>query len=280
MHDIRSSFVAGEGVRKSLVAAKKKRSEGEASGSLVAVPIPRAESRTSDHRREERDYDFANEAVLIHRRRKHPAVLVNISSSGAMLEADLEFRIGSPVELQIADTSPIRGIVRWIKGRRFGIEFDEQTDIVTTGRTRAAIVAAHNTAATAARAMVPRSTRHGLVWSGTLYWTFESYSVRIRNISAGGAQLECERDLPPEAPIRLHLLNAGTFAGTVSWSTGGQTGIKFDEPFDMRLLANTQPSETAERVAAVAVVQPQVGTRPESRWAARWASVQSDRTRR
>lgn len=281
MHDIRSSFVPGEGVRKALVANKKKRDEGERGGSLKAIPIARTQSRVSDHRREDRNYEFGEEAVVTHRRRKHPAKLINVSRSGAMVTADLDARIGSAVELKVDDCNRIRGIVRWIREDRFGIEFDEQTDIVTSGRNRAAIVAAHSApAGEKQRSMMPRSARHGLVWSGTLYWTFEAFNVRIRNISSGGALLDCERPLPEGAPIRLNLSDAGTIAGEVRWSQGGQVGLKFDLPFDVRLLVDAQPvkQERADRMVKPAYLQ--TDGQADSPWAGRWDKVRPEDFRR
>jgi hypothetical protein len=284
MHDIRSSFVPGEGVRKTLVAAKKAKNEADGSGSLTALPIARKESRISDHRREDRDYQFTDEATLVVRRKKHPATLVNISPSGAMVRCAIELRIGSLLELQIADLNRMRGKVVWIRGDRFGIEFDEQTDILTTGRTRAVILAAHQ-AQTAEvpekqRQMMPRSARHGLVWNGTLYWTFEAFSVRIRNISSGGALLECERTLPHGAPIRLNLSDAGTFAGEVRWSRNGQIGIKFDQLFDVRLLVSAQPVKQDRANGMMKPDYLRSETKPDSPWAARWDHVRPEDFRR
>lgn len=281
MHDIRSSFTPGEGVRKTLVATKK---APKNNGSLAAVSIDRAESRVSDHRREDRDYHFADEATLIARRKKHPATLVNISPSGAMVKADLELRIGAVVELQIADLNRMRGRVVWIRADRFGIEFDEQTEILTTSRTRAAIVSAHVASELAPTAksqpMLQRSARHGLVWSGTLYWTFEAFNVRIRNISSGGAMLDCERTLPQGAAIRLNLADAGTFAGEVRWSRNGQVGIKFERGFDIRLLAGAQPAKQARADTMLKPAYLQTENRPDSPWAARWEHLGPEDFRR
>jgi hypothetical protein len=284
MHDIRSSFVPGEGVRKTVVAAKKKaKSEADRAGSLAGLAIERKESRVSDHRREDRDYQFADAATVIFRRKKHPATLINISPSGAMVRGDLELRIGSLMELQIEDLNRMRGKVVWIKGDRFGIEFDEQTEILTTSRTRAAIVAAHHAASEPTdlqRSMMPRSVRHGLVWNGTLYWTFEAFSVRIRNISAGGALLDCERTLPQGAPIRLNLSDAGTFAGEVRWSRNGQIGIKFERLFDVNLLVSAQPTkqERAERMVRPDYLRSD--GQANSPWSARWEQVRPEDFRR
>jgi hypothetical protein len=285
MHDIRSSFVPGEGVRKTVVAAKKKaKSDADGSRSLAGLSIDRKESRVSDHRREDRDYQFADAATLIVRRKKHPATLINISPSGAMVKADVELRIGSVLELQIEDLNRMRGRVVWIRSERFGIEFDEQTEILTTGRTRAAIVAAHQVAASepleTQRSMMPRSTRHGLVWNGTLYWTFEAFNVRIRNISSGGALLDCERTLPQGAPIRLNLSDAGTFPGEVRWSRNGQIGIKFDRMFDVATLVSAQPikQERADRMVKPNYLRSD--GRPDSPWSAQWDQVRPEDFRR
>jgi hypothetical protein len=133
-----------------------------------------------------------------------------------------------------------------MKERRIGVEFEAQTDIVGLAKTRAYVVGTHSEPAVLperkSKPMAARSTRHGLIWTGTLYWSFEAFSVRLRNISATGAMLECEKTLTPGSNIRLNLAEAGTLTGEVRWSRAGQVGILFDEKFDLRLLANAKPT--------------------------------------
>jgi hypothetical protein len=253
MHDIRSSFVAGEGLRKdSPVARKEARLREESlAGSLTGISIPRSESRTSNHRSEDRQPHLVDAGTLMLRRRKLEVEVVNVSSKGAMVRSDEEAFIGETVEIQFADCNRIRATVRWVKDGRIGLEFEERTEIIASARTQDSIARPHLALVPSGepsgdlrkdRALALRAARHGLVWNGTLYWTFEALSVRVRNISPDGAMVDCDRDVPEGAQVRLNLAEAGTLECIVRWSSGGQVGLKFNEKFDLRLLARAKPA--------------------------------------
>lgn len=59
----------------------------------------------------------------------------------------------------------------------------------------------------------------------------ERLSVRIVDLSAGGAKLECSTSPAAGASVTLH---CGTFhqAGRIRWSAGGALGISFDGQLD------------------------------------------------
>jgi hypothetical protein len=272
MHDIRSTFVAGEGLRRSLVAAKQKKAEPKGA-SLTAISINRAEARITNHRREDRLRDLADAATVTFRRKKYEVTIVNLSSLGAMIQADIDPRIGETLHIQFADCNKTRCTVRWIKEGRIGLEFEQQTDIVGLAKTRAYVVGAHSEPAKiperTSKPMAVRTPRHGLIWTGTLYWSFEAFNVRLRNISSDGAMLECEQTLTPGAHVRLNLAEAGTLTGEVRWSRAGQVGILFDEKFDLRLLAHAKPTGSA----ADHMLKPEYlksDGKADSPWAAMW----------
>lgn len=54
-----------------------------------------------------------------------PGTVRNVSSSGAMLETEGYIAIGSRVEIHMDHDKPHSGVVRWIDGIRFGVQFDE-----------------------------------------------------------------------------------------------------------------------------------------------------------
>ena len=273
MHEIRSTFVAGEGLCKpTLVAPKQKKAESKGA-SLTAISVNRTAARITNHRREDRLRDLTDAATVTFRRKKVEVMIVNLSSLGAMIEADIEPRIGEILQIQFADCNRTRCTVRWIKDRRIGLEFEQQTDIVGLAKTRAFVVAAHSQPSVVpertSKPLAMRAARHGLIWTGTLYWSFEAFNVRLRNISADGAMLECDRSLTPGSAVRLNLAEAGTLTGEVRWSRAGQLGVMFDEKFNLRLLANAKPTGCS----ADHMLKPEYlrsdGT-SESPWAAMW----------
>jgi hypothetical protein len=253
MHDIRSSFVAGEGLRKDSPIARKgsKSREESLAGSLTGISIPRSESRTSNHRSEDRRPNLVDAATLTLRRRKLDVEVVNVSSKGAMIRSDEEAFIGEFVDIRFADCNRIQATVRWVKDGKIGLEFEERTEIIAGARIQEEIARPHLSLVPAAapsgdprkdQALVMRAARQGLVWNGTLYWTFEALTVRVRNISPEGAMVDCERDLPVGSEVRLNLAEAGTIASVVRWSQSGQIGLSFDEKYDLTQLARARPA--------------------------------------
>lgn len=253
MHDIRSSFVAGEGLRKgSPVARKDSKARDEAlTGSLTAISIPRSESRISNHRTEDRQPNLVDAATLVFRDERLDVSVVNVSSMGTMIRSDVDAIIGETVEIQFADCNRIRAAVRWVKAGKIGLEFEERTEIIASARTQETIARPHlqlvpSEASTGDakkdRALALRAARQGLIWNGTLYWTFEALNVRVRNISPEGAMVDCDRDVPVGAQVRLNLSEAGTLECNVRWSRGGQVGLCFNEKFDLKQLARAKPA--------------------------------------
>jgi hypothetical protein len=253
MHDIRSSFVAGEGLRKASPVAHKaaKPKEEVLTGSLTAISIPRSESRISNHRTEDRLPNLVDAACLVFRRERLDVEVVNVSSMGTMIRSDVDAIIGEAVEIQFADCNRVRAAVRWVKDGKIGLEFEERTEIIASARTQERIARPHLELVPTAestgdakkdRALALRAARQGLVWNGTLYWTFEALNVRVRNISPEGAMIDCDRNVPAGAQVRLNLAEAGTLEAEVRWSNGGQVGLKFKEKFDLRQLARAKPA--------------------------------------
>jgi hypothetical protein len=257
MHEIRAALVPAVDGGATPIATKKKTRSGDAGlgGSLARIAIQREETRRTNQRREDRDADLVRSATIHSRRRKHEVQVVNVSPWGAMIECDLEPRIGERVDIEFPGCNRTAASVRWIRDGRIGLEFGEETTIIANAAVRKAIygeslpdrkapVPETQAQVQAFRAPVARQPRQPLVWTGTLYWSFEAFGVKLHNISPEGAMMECERELEEGAPVRLNLAEAGTIAGVVRWSAGGQVGMCFDERFDLRLLALARNSSS------------------------------------
>ncbi|MGZ8306411.1 MAG: EAL domain-containing protein [Allosphingosinicella sp.] len=85
-----------------------------------------------------------------------------------------------------------------------------------------------------------RPPRHRLIRNGRLLWDGRTLPVRLRNISAGGAMIECDNPLEPGTPVELDLSEAGTLPAEVRWCQQGQVGLHFGEEFALGKLARTQ----------------------------------------
>ncbi|MEA3042072.1 MAG: hypothetical protein QOC65_1561 [Sphingomonadales bacterium] len=105
------------------------------------------------------------------------------------------------------------------------------------GPDEAGALAAQNKAVTADGFQFNRPPRQGLLKVATLQWNGMKMPARIRNISTGGALLECERTLPHDSKVQLDLPGCGSLGAEVRWSEARRMGIQFEEEFDLRRLA-------------------------------------------
>jgi len=65
--------------------------------------------------------------------------------------------------------------------------------------------------------------------------------IRLRNISAMGALVECDQPVAPGMSITIDIVGVGPVVGAVRWAQAGKFGIQFNEQFDLgRLAAKSQ----------------------------------------
>jgi diguanylate cyclase (GGDEF)-like protein/PAS domain S-box-containing protein len=95
-----------------------------------------------------------------------------------------------------------------------------------------------------------RPPRHRLIRNGSLVWEGKTLPVRLRNISAGGAMIECDSALEPGTPVELDLSEAGMLAAEVRWCQHGQVGLHFGEEFSLGKLARTRRKSASQMAAA------------------------------
>ena len=67
--------------------------------------------------------------------------------------------------------------------------------------------------------------------------------IRLRNISAMGALVECDQPVSPDMSITIDIVGVGPVVGVVRWAQTGKFGVQFTEQFDLgRLAAKPQKS--------------------------------------
>ncbi|HEX8572700.1 MAG TPA: EAL domain-containing protein [Allosphingosinicella sp.] len=104
-----------------------------------------------------------------------------------------------------------------------------------------------------------RPPRHRLIRNGRLSLDGRDLPVRLRNISAGGAMIECEEQPAPGTPVSLDLEEAGNLAAEVRWSQRGQVGLHFADAFALGRLARKR-----RRSGAPEMLMPQyLGPQPD-----------------
>src|SRR3569623_1935883 len=208
MHESRSSSLTGD-VKPDPVARKggKKSRDGASLGGLAKIPIKRQEARVTNQRTEDRHRDVVEESTSIFRRKRHAVRVVNVSSRGAMIEADIEPRIGESLDILFTGENKTRCAVRWMREGRIGVEFVHET-ILWENAPQSPVFryegqgkgdAAEQEAE--AQSFVNREVRQRLLRSVTLYWSGISIPVRLLNISSGGARIERERGLCSGAEV-------------------------------------------------------------------------------
>jgi hypothetical protein len=127
MHGLRSAIQSGESASATLLSNKERcrRQAQEAGGSLTALRIPREERRVTNQRREDRHWGVVDRAILLCRRKKLLVRVINVSSSGIMIEADIMPCIGEKVAVEFEGFDRIEGVVRWIKQGRIGLDLGD-----------------------------------------------------------------------------------------------------------------------------------------------------------
>ncbi|HEY1143505.1 MAG TPA: EAL domain-containing protein [Sphingomicrobium sp.] len=92
--------------------------------------------------------------------------------------------------------------------------------------------------------LTPREPRIRIIRAALLHYQGRVKGARLRNISSGGALVECRDEVEVGTDIGLDFGAGGVIAGTIRWAKGTQFGVQFAEKFDLKLLqvaANSPP---------------------------------------
>lgn len=77
----------------------------------------------------------------------------------------------------------------------------------------------------------------------------EVTEIRLRNISAMGALVECSKPISPGVELTIDIIGVGPVTGTVRWAGQGRFGVQFARAFEMARLVPVQTSkETSQLV--------------------------------
>ena len=86
-----------------------------------------------------------------------------------------------------------------------------------------------------------REPRHRLMRRAIAAVNGVTTEIRLRNISAMGALVECDEIVAPGQTLTIDIVGVGPVVGTVRWSHAGKFGVQFTENFDLgRLSAKRQ----------------------------------------
>ena len=270
MHKLRATMLNG-GNHPPVSTSEPKRPSATKSpegASLMGLPNKRETTRMMHQRSGDRLPGIMTTTTLSVRRARHETAVLNLSSDGAMIETDVELRIGDRVTITLPDGTDGRCIVRWLRERRVGLEFDGFG--LEIGRSATGALTFRRDVAPK-RKIADRAQRRSMVWGATLHADTEMVPVKLRNVSASGAQLDCGLILDVGAAVLLSLGGAGFMPSKVRWCEDGRMGLSFDRDFDVEMLAIC--AENDESMNAIEWVKPEylMDERiPDSPWAARF----------
>ncbi|QAY78339.1 PilZ domain-containing protein [Sphingosinicella sp. BN140058] len=238
MPDTRSTILPG---KRALPHTATKSAESVGSTGLAKVAIKREHTRTSNHRVEDRLRGILQDVAILFRRKTLSVGVINVSSRGAMLESDISVRIGETIDILFAEKHKTGAIVRWVRDGRFGVEFVEETICWDASDGDAPILRfaplVQEEPRPAPRRVNERAPRQPVARRGSLLAHDLLVPVRVRDISPGGAAIECDRTLRAGREVELDLGEAGIRSAEVRWSRNGKIGLRFAADFDLKTLS-------------------------------------------
>ncbi|HEY0629895.1 MAG TPA: EAL domain-containing protein [Sphingomicrobium sp.] len=87
-----------------------------------------------------------------------------------------------------------------------------------------------------------REPRHRLMRRAIASINGQPTEIKLRNISAMGALVECDHSVVPGQNMTIDIVGVGPVIGTVRWAHAGKFGVQFTENFDLARLATKRPS--------------------------------------
>ena len=86
-----------------------------------------------------------------------------------------------------------------------------------------------------------REPRHRLMRRAIAAINGVTKEIRLRNISAMGALVECDDAVAPGQTMTIDIVGVGPVVGTVRWAQSGKFGVQFIENFDLNRLSGKRP---------------------------------------
>ena len=111
-----------------------------------------------------------------------------------------------------------------------------------------ALVLAEKGAPTMPAQYPPREPRMRIIRAALLHYQGRVLGARLRNISSGGALVECREELPVGAQVQLDFAAGGLIEAEIRWTKGTQFGCQFAEKFNLKLLQPAKPGVQAPSV--------------------------------
>ena len=108
----------------------------------------------------------------------------------------------------------------------------------------AAVLAAKGDATRPDAHFIPREPRMRIIRAALLHYDGEVRGARLRNISSGGALVECRQPVEVDKEIELDFAAGGLIPARVVWAKGTQFGVQFRQKFNLKLLQQVANPKT------------------------------------
>ena len=170
--------------------------------------------------------DRFEQTVLFSASGRTPCAIRDISPLGATLEGRGASVLGDEVELELASGQRAAATVIWSRGNSLGVRFKRPIDVV-------ALITRQLVAQPVERRTMPRVEVRASAWirkSGDFVPTV------IRNISAGGLQLEGEGLPSMGEPVQIMVEGLGIPPGEVLWKQSRLAGVRFTHELNWQAL--------------------------------------------
>lgn len=184
--------------------------------------------RLEERRREARYTLILRVGVLEQDGRSSLCLVRNISPAGVQVKIYAQPVPNARVSIRVADEPAVHGRLVWIKDETAGINFDEELD-------PAALLRVQQKLRPHRRRAIPRVAVEA---SATLRTGGRTRRAAVCDISSVGARVRTHSPLTPGDRAMVTLDNMPTISAYVRWSDGGESGLSFETPIPMQIIAS------------------------------------------
>lgn len=140
----------------------------------------------------------------------------DVSETGLSAETDVQLDVGQSVHLSFDEKAFFTGVVRWVRGRRFGLEFKDAVTFPIGVDIDHGFAEGHR----------PRSHRVSLNLTGRLNTGRPPRPATVRNVSRLGMLIETSTGLVTGQHLLVRLGKRPLVSGRVQWVRGGKVGVQ------------------------------------------------------
>jgi len=147
-------------------------------------------------------------------------VIRNVSRTGLAGETDAPLQVDGPLLFSISGSTFHAGVVRWVRGRRFGLDMADALAILgLENEVDEGFLPSHQ----------PRAQRHEVEVTGRVALANRCVRVTIRDVSQSGLCLDGPLQLPERQQVIVELRDRPLILGSVQWAGGGKVGVRTAE---------------------------------------------------